>query len=167
MFRLALWEPYGIPLVRWMAFLPIQGYILQFSVTFYFASRRPSSRPLHSSFPPSLCCFLTNIKRALSQLWLWLLLRGKSGGRLHDHSWLDTEKWRLRFVSESHTYGSYFWALLMNRTLAQRSCCVGAEEDCWLSKKTFQAFLCLSDAARRSAFRRPRLKEGRGTETLG
>lgn len=129
--------------------------------------------PLPSLFPPSPCRFLTNTKPALSQLWLWVPLQGKKGGRPHDHSRLDTATevsqltQRLRCVSGSRAYGSYFRAPLMNHTLAQRSKRVGAEEDCWLSEKTFQAFLCLSDAARRSAFRGTSTKGAGGTETLG
>lgn len=130
-------------------------------------------RPLDSLFPPSLCRFLTNIKPALSQLWSWLPLQEKKGGRPHGRSRLDTGTevsqltQGLRCVPGSRAYGSYFRAPLMNGSSAQRSRRVGAEEDCWLSEKTFQAFLCLSDAARRSAFRGTRTKGEGGTETLG
>lgn len=174
MFRLALWEPYGLPWVRWMAFLSIQGYVLQFSVGLYFASRRPSPAP---STPYSLhLCAASS--QTLSLLWVSCgygshCKKRKVGGRTTGRSRLDTGTevsqltQRLRCVPGSRAYGSYFRAPLMNRASALRSRCVGAEEDCWLSEKTFQAFLCLSDAARRSAFRGTRTKGEGGTETLG
>lgn len=139
-----------------------------------FCKQPAFPRPLHCLFPPSLCCFLTNIKPALSQLWLWLPRQGEKGGRPHDHSRPNTATevsrlpGRLRSVLGSCAYGSYFRAPLMNCASAQQSQCVGEEEDCWLSEKTFQAFLCLSDAARRSAFRGTRRRgEGDGNIGLG
>lgn len=44
--------------------------------------------------------------------------------------------------------------------------CVGAEEEHWAQGRTFLAFLCLSDAARRSAFSGT-MALGEGVEKLG
>lgn len=47
---------------------------------------------------------------------------------------------------------------------------MGAEEQYWARERTFPAFLCLSDAARRSAallLGATRQERGKGLETLG
>lgn len=142
-------------------------------------SNFPSACILQTAgLPPSPPLLIPSIsarphsKPALSQLWLWIPRQRKKGGRPRNHSRLDTGTQdsglprRLRSVSGSCAYGSYFRATLMNSAPAQQSQCVGAEEDCWLSEKTFQAFLCLSDAARRSAFRGTRLR-GEGDGNIG
>lgn len=154
-----------------MAFLSIKGYVLQFSVCLYFANSRPSPAP--PLLIPSISVLLPHKHQACSESTL--VMAPTAGRERWEAAWplrpnTGTEvpqlPGRLRSVLGSCAYGSYFRAPLMNCASAQQSQCVGAEEDCWLSEKTFQAFLCLSDAARRSAFRGTR-QRGEGDGNIG
>lgn len=153
-----------------MAFLSIQGYVLQFSVALYFANSQPSPAP-STAYSLHLCAASLQTSSLLG-----VNCGYGSHGRDRKVSWPLTT--RYRDLSLSATWETtlcvrklcvwfLFRAPLMNCASAQQAQCVGAEEDCWLWKKTFHAFLCLSDAARRSAFRGTRLRgEGDGNIVL-